>query len=278
MPETALSTTKYDPKLDPFAGIMKGIMAEELNPAMDYKCIGIVGGPKVGKSWLSATMPGFSKVYDFDNRKHSLAGKPRLNISTLQDIDQLKPTVVNDLESDLATLKYRKSKGEAIPDNFIFDSMTNWKRALENEYMRQAGGNSYRILKFASTQLRQWQGYDAINGVKQYIHYFLAEFRQLGNVIVVFHERDEKDKAESTTQITKYTGKYTVDPQYLSDILVVFNDLWRLYIQPGSDKRVLQVEADAEFSACNSLGLKGLQEPDIEKMLKSAKINSLVRT
>ena len=174
--------------------------------------------------------------------------------------------------------KYRKKQGKAIPKTVVFDSMSSLEDCIKNSYMKQAGGDSYRVLRISSTtSLRHAQGWDVINGMKAYTRYFISEFRALMNVIVVFHERDEKDVVASTPQKTAYTGKTVVSPQYLEDLLIQFNDVWRIDIEAGSGKFKVQVEADYNFRACNSLGLKGLQEPDIMKMLEAAKQKGLVK-
>src|SRR5208282_360531 len=120
-----MSTTP-NPQLstDPFEGL-GGVKATDVSPESQFLKIAIMGPPKSGKSLFAVTMPGSKRVYDFDDRKVSIAGTPNCNIITLKDgISQ--PFSVQTVETELSTFKYRKIKGLPIPDVFIFDTVSNW--------------------------------------------------------------------------------------------------------------------------------------------------------
>jgi AAA domain len=258
-------------KSKPFEGLTSGILGEEVR-ADGHLSIAIVGPPKSGKSWLASTAPQPILYYDFDNRKESLRGKSGLNIITLYDSSQANPTVISTIEGDLSTIKYRVEKGEEIPKTVVFDSMTHFKKCIENSLMKQMGKGTFREISIAPGHvMRQPVGWDVINGVEQYLYYFIAEWRSLMNIIIVFHEKDEKDNVNSTEKVKAYTGMKVVDPQYLNKCLTVFNEVWRIDYNVGSSKYEVQITADGNFRASTVLELEGIQEPNIQQMLEKHK-------
>ena len=120
--------------------------------------------------------------------------------------------------------------------------------------------------------LNKFQGknYDLINAVERYIKYWISEFSSLGNIIFVFHERNEKDQLRSTKDETKFTGKVTVDPQYLAKVLSLFNEVFRIEIGP---KNVYTVtcKPDEEILASTTLLLNATEPPDLMAMLAKHK-------
>jgi len=114
---------------------------------------------------------------------------------------------------------------------------------------------------------RQAKGWDVINGVRAYLEYIINEFSQLGHIIFIFHQRDEKDRDKSTPEATAYTGRQTVDPQYLETILALFNEVYNIQID-WSGKYIVQVQANSEFGASTTLRLDANEAPDIMAMLK----------
>src|ERR1017187_6223810 len=184
------------PTLDPFRG-MSGEDAETIN-AHEWLKIAILGKPKTGKSWLAATAPKPIRYYDFDDRAEALAGKPGLFIKS-------RPTML-DVETDLSIMKANKIKKIPLPTTVVFDSVTHMNRAMEEEIFRQ-DSKLYRTIRVGnSTSMKLRNSWDVINGIQRYVEYIIAEFSGLGvNIIFVFHEKDEKDRAESTEKETKFT-------------------------------------------------------------------------
>jgi hypothetical protein len=101
-----------------------------------------------------------------------------------------------------------------------------------------------------------------------YLEYIINRLAALGNVIAVFHTQDEKDTAKSTAEKKAYTGRITVQPQYLSSILSIFNDVYLVDVD-YKNTRFVQTGISNEFiGKCSLKGLNPLNEPpDLEAML-----------
>jgi hypothetical protein len=180
--------------------------------------IAIVGEPKTGKSWLASTAPGPIFVADFDGRYESLRGKAGVFVKTYQDVNPSIPTAMAALESDIGMFEYNKSMGRDIPATFVLDSMTYMKTMCEHALIQQNKSMS-RGIKIGPKTMDIAQGWDIINGNRAYMEYVIGRLSELGHVICVFHESDEKDNAASTKDTKAYTGRKTVQPQYLASIL-----------------------------------------------------------
>lgn len=249
---------------------IKGVqVAQEVtNPPLK---IAIIGDPGVGKSWLANTIEGTKYDFDFDNRSSSLITHPRaseINVKTYYDANPNKPTAIQNFETDLSALKYAKSQGK-LPEDFvsIVDSITFARKACEDELIRQQG-NLSRKLRIGTTTVNIPAGWDIINANREYLEYIISELATLGDLICIFHEKDEKDVVTSTTEKTTYTGMTTIQPQYLNTMLSIFNDVWRISVN-SNGRRNVQTGIGPQFvGKCTLLGLNELtEEPDISKML-----------
>lgn len=249
--------TTPSPPLDPFKGML-GESATNIK-AHEWLKIAILGKPKTGKSTLMSTAPKPIRVYDFDNRAESLAGKEGLFILS-------RPSML-DVEQDLSIMKANKIKKLPLPATVAFDSITFMNRAMEEEIFRQ-DPKLYRTIRVGnSTGMKIRNSWDVINGIQRYIEYLIAEFSGLGvNIIFVFHEKDEKDKAESTTTETKYTGLVTVDPQYLANSLSLFNEIYRITVD-GSKKYTVTCRPNYDVIASTTMMLDATEPPDIMAMI-----------
>jgi hypothetical protein len=243
---------------NPFAG-MKGTRSEEIVATERLK-IAILGRPKSGKSWLAATAPGPIRYYDFDGRAESLEGRNGLYILS-------NPTML-DVESDLSTFKANKIKKIPLPTTIVFDSVTFMVRALEDEIRRQAPGVFKGIRVGNSTTVYKGKDWDVVVGVQRYIEYLVNELSTLGvSMVFVFHERDEKDQAESTPEQTRYTGAVTVSPQYLANSLSLFNEVYRITVT-GKQKYTVTCRPTEDVMASTTLMLDVTEEPNIMAMIE----------
>jgi len=256
--------------VDPFAG-MTGTRSENIVATERLK-IAIMGKPKSGKSWFAATAPGPVLYFDFDDRSESLEGKSNLFVMT-------KPSML-DVETVLSTLKANKEKQKkdprvTLPATVVFDSVTYLNRSMEEEIFRQAPTLCRTIRVGNSTSMKLRNSWDVINAIQRYCEYLIAELIGLGvNFIFVFHEKDEKDKAESTPQDPKYTGLVTVDPQYLQNILSLFNEVYRISVdasRPNQTKYIVTCRPNNDVMASTTLMLDATEEPNIMKMIEKHK-------
>jgi hypothetical protein len=247
------------------AGITEGTKLDE--PKLK---IAIVGEPKTGKSWLASTAPGPIFVADFDGRYESLRGKSGVFVKTYRDVNPSVPTALAALETDISMFEYNKSMGREIPTSYVLDSMTYMKTMCEHALIQQNKGFS-RAVKIGPKTIDIAQGWDIINGNRGYMEYIIGRLSELGHVICVFHESDEKDNAASTKDTKAYTGRKTVQPQYLASILSLFNDVFRITIAYDGT-RVVNVKPSSNFLASTSLLLKDAEQPpSIAKMLEEHK-------
>jgi hypothetical protein len=237
--------------------------------------IAIVGEPKAGKTNFALTIPGTIFHMDFDTRFESVkefvkrTGRRDITSKTYTDLNPAQPIAVSTLEADIAMFEYNKKQGKEIPANYIIDSITFLRACCEHELIKQHPGMS-RTIKLGANNVKIPQGWDIVNGNKAYLEYLIGRISELGNVIAVFHEMDEKDNPASTKEEKKYTGRKTIQPQYLSSILSVFNDVFRITID-YSGKRIVQCQPSSDFMASTSMKLSKEEEPDIFKMLEKNK-------
>lgn len=263
VPQVSQITT---PQIDPtFAG-MKGNRSEDIKATERLK-IAVLGKPGVGKSWFAATAPGPVRYYDFDDRSESLEGKPNLFILS-------KPTML-DLESDLSMFKANKIKKLSLPATIVFDSVTYMVRAMEDEIRRQQAGLFKSIRIGNNTQVYKGKDWDVVTGIQRYMEYLIGELTGLGvNFIFVFHEKDEKDKAESTIDNTKYTGLVTTDPQYLQNTLSLFNEVYRITVDASKPKQVdykVTCRPNNDIMAKTTLLIDAEEKPNILAMIEKHK-------
>lgn len=232
--------------------------------------IAIIGEPKAGKSWFAATAPKPILNFDFDGRAASLRGKEGVYVKTFRDVDTNNPNAMAELEANIGLIEYEKQKGNPIPATFVLDSLTYMRSATEAEIIKQQSTLS-RAIRIGSRTMRIGQGYDIINGNRAYIEYIIGRLSVLGNLIVVCHSMDEKDNAKTTKDGKVYTGKITIQPQYLSNLLSLFDDVWYLDTN-WKGERIVTTGNTTEFNgSCSLLGLDIEEPADIEKMLaKSA--------
>lgn len=244
-----------------------------LDAPVRYK-IAIVGEPKTGKSWLAMTAPGNIYVCDFDARFESYrefvrkSGRTDIVSKTYVDLNPTQPDAVSKLETDIAMFEYEKAQGRQVPDWYVLDSITYLKVMCEHELIKQHPSMSRSVKLGPNATIKIPEGWDIINGNKGYLEYLIGRLGELGNIIAIFHELDEKDNQKSTKKEKAYTGKKTIQPQYLATLLSLFNDVWRVTLDYNNN-RIVTVQPNSDFMAATSMTLLSPEEkPDIAEMIK----------
>lgn len=246
----------------------------DLDAEQKFK-IALIGEPKTGKSWLAMSAPGRVFVADFDARGESIkafikkTGRKDITAKSYIDTEPSVPVAVSQLEADIAMFEYLKQSGKEIPEWFVLDSITFLRAACEHELIKQHPTMS-RTIKLGAKSIKIPQGWDIVNGNKAYLEYIIGRLSELGNVIAVFHELDEKDNPRSTKDQKAYTGRKTIQPQYLSSLLSVFNDVFRITLNYEGN-RIVTVKPTSEFLASTSMQLGDTEEPDLGKMIAKSK-------
>jgi hypothetical protein len=245
--------------------------------AEDFLKIAIIGEQKSGKSWLAATAPQPIRYYDWDNRKESLEGKPGMYVSSAPVLTML------DVETDLSVMKAAVIKAKQsntkplLPATVVHDTVTFMNKAMESELRRQnPNAGLFRQVRVGnSTVMHLRQGWDVITGIQNYLGYLIDEYSSLGiNQVFVFHERDEKDRTTTTADKPVYTGKLTIDPQYLSGVLSKFNEVYHIRVDaliPTKVKYVVECRPNNDINASTTMMLDATEPPDIMGMIQKHK-------
>jgi len=253
---------------NPFAGMSDGVKSEDIK-AEGYLKIALIGAPKTGKSWCAATAPQPIRYYDWDDRAESLEGKTGLYISSAPVLTML------DVEKDLSVMKANKIKKLPLPATVVHDTVSFMKKAMENEIRRQSPGLFRSIRVGNSTEMYTGKNYDVVVGIQRYIEYLIAEYTSLGiNQIFVFHEKNEKDEKESTPELKAFTGKITIDPQYLANCLSLFNEVYRISVDATiatKPKYLVTCRPSKDVNASTTMLLDATEPPDIMAMIAKHK-------
>jgi len=230
--------------------------------------IAIVGDTGIGKSWLACSVADDNNIVydlDFDGRAASLRGKKNVFVKSYVDKDPDMPSAMADLESDIITWEYEHDKGELNNVTFVIDSGTFMVTAIEREAIRQEPSNGKPIIRLPGgtkqrpRALKIGTGYDWAKINREYFLNICGRLSQLGNLVVTFIDRDERDRTQTDDKgkpVVSYTGKITVEPQHVAPVLATFNDVWYLHGEGGY--RSLTVGLSRDFNiGKNTFGLEG---------------------
>ncbi len=240
---------------------------------VDRLKVAIAGEPKVGKSNLIArTARKPLLVYDFDDRKESIAGLQDVLIKTLVDQKDDEPHAWATLESDLATLEYTKSQckpGEFPFKSIAIDSVTFLRKYAEHQFLKDSTGTTRNKFKIGVVTYLIPKDWDAVTGVQKMLEGLFSRFFALEvDVYATFHTRPEKDQLRSTKENAVYKDSLTVDPPNLKMLLPKFNDLWRCFVDAEGNYK-LQLQPDYQFNAATVLKNMNAVEPqDIQELLR----------
>ena len=242
--------------------------------------IAIIGPPKGGKSRLAATAPK-KPIYffNFDGRLAAVSGiKDVFGKEYLDDTNPGKATAWMNVETDMGMFEYEKLKGHPIPGTIVFDPTDYMcdramrKICVDNPPSNQKN-NYTRQLKIAGKVFNIPASYDAYNAETNLIGNMLARGVELGSdIIAIFHERAE-EADESTPEKKKFTGKISVHPPRLSNLIPLFNELWRVMPSYKGDTYEVTTKPTSDFIGATCLKIDGVESADITQMIEKHKIN-----
>lgn len=247
---------------------LQGFTLAEENTNVDRLKVAICGDPKTGKSSVIArTARKPLAHYDFDDRRESIAGCKDVAIKTLVDKNDTTPTAWSELESDIGTLEYLKTKNQMPFKSIAIDSVTFLRKYAEHQMLKDSTATRAKM-KIGTVEYLVPKDWDAVTSVQKMLETMFNRLFALGvDVYATFHTRLEKDQSKSTNTTVVYKDSLTIDPPNLKMLLPKFNDQWRTFIEDG--KYMLQLKPDWQFNAATVLkGLGNTTEADIQKMLE----------
>lgn len=270
-PLTPLGASPLKPLPDPFAG-MSGEHSETIK-AEDFLLIAIIGAVNSGKSWLASSAPKPILYYDWDNRKASLEGKPGLFVKSRPTLTML------DVETDISIMKANKISKKPLPTTVVHDTVTLMIKPMEDELRRQnPNSNAFRQIKMGNSKdsiMHIRAGWDVVNGIQNYMQYLIDEYTGLGiNQIYVFHEKDQRDSDKNTPEKPVYTGKLTINPQYLENILGRLNEKYHIVVDgsiPSKIRFMVECRQNNTINAGTTMMLDATEPPDIMGMIAKHK-------
>lgn len=261
--------TQQEKNLEETLSLLQGYVNARDITKVDRLKVAVCGERGSGKSNLIARTARKPLLhYDLDDRRESIAGLEGVYIKTLVDINTTLPQAWGQIETDLGTLEYQKSKSQLPFNSIALDSMTFLRQYADNQMMKDTGANQ-RSASISGTKYLIPQGWDAVNYNQRMLQTLLSRFFALGiDIYCVFHTQAEKDRVKSTKETTVYTDKLTVEPQNLSILLSKFNEVWRCYLDEDSNFK-LQVKPDYYFGAKTALvNIDKVENQDIQKLLE----------
>lgn len=214
----------------------------------------LMGDAGVGKTIFATSLPGKTKVLDFDSKIDSAAlfykGKPQLdNIDVEQFSAGLGLSPIQLLEKIIKDeLIPQQKSGKMLFDTLVVDSLTTFSSACLAHIVASNPG----IKRTASAQGMQ-------PGLQDY-GILSREFQRLipgllalpCNVIMLAHIATEKD--EATGQILRHT---MLDGSFAKKLPIYFKEVWRAFVKDG--KRFAQTQSDGQYN-CRSQ-IPGLPNP-----------------
>lgn len=219
----------------------------ELRTEGNFKLL-LMADAGVGKTILSTSFPGKTRILDFDMKSDSAAlywkKKDPAHLANI-DVDQFPPKMgispIQQLESIInKEFIPQQTAGKMEFDNLTLDSITTFSGATLAHIVKTNPG----IKRNASAQGMQ-PGLQDYGILKREFQKIIPGILSLPcNVIMLAHIAVEKD--EATGQIFRHT---MMDGSFAKELPIYFKEVWRLYVKDG--KRWAQTQSDGLYN-CRS--------------------------
>lgn len=247
-----------------FESIEGVLKSEDFSPSDRIK-LALVGLPKSGKSTTATTSEKPVFIWDLDDRKESIAGRPGVYIKTLVDIDKENPTSYQTLLTDIGSFEYDASQKKEIPKTFVLDSMTMLAEMARMYYFKYCAVGK-RVISLGTSKVIMANDYAPWESEHQLMVDVMKRLSHLGHLICVFHEGPEKDP-KSTQDNPVYTGRTSVYPDRLKRLVPMFNEVWHQVVDIDTGEFQLHCKPQANFLGATALYIDSKEPPNIEAML-----------
>lgn len=222
----------------------------------------ILSEPGVGKTCLSTSFPGKTKVLDFDLKVDSAAqywrstGQPErldlIDVEQFPRVIDVNTTKLNPLDKLMQIFEKefipQQASGKMEFDNLVVDSITTFSDLTLKHIVKTNPGIKRNVTKQGPQPGLQDYGI-----LRREFNRIINGLLSLPcNVIMLAHIAVEKD--ELTGRITRHA---MMDGSFAKELPVYFKEVWRLYNDNG--KRLIQTQSDNFFS-CRSQ-IAGLPNP-----------------
>lgn len=230
------------------------MLLSEIKTEGNFKLL-LIGDAGVGKTIFGTSLPGKTRVLDFDIKIDSAAlfyrDKPEhlanINVTqfraglTLNPIQQLEEVIRDEFIPQQKT-------GKMAFDTLLVDSITTFSAASLAHIVKTNPG----IKRTASAQGMQ-PGLQDYGILKREFQRLIPGLLSLPcNVIMLAHIATEKD--EMTGQLLRHT---MMDGSFAKELPIYFKEVWRAFIKDG--KRFAQTQSDGQYN-CRSQ-IPGLPNP-----------------
>lgn len=214
----------------------------------------LMGDAGVGKTIFACSLPGKTKVLDFDGKIDSAAlfykGKPQFDtIEVEQFTSGLELNPIQQMEKIIKEELIPQQKlGKMSFDTLVLDSITTFSAAALQHIVKTNPGVK-RVLSAQGVQPCLVDYGILSREFQRLIQGLLA---LPCNVIMLAHIATEKD--EATGQLLRHT---MMDGSFAKKLPIFFKEVWRAFVKDG--KRFAQTQSDGQYN-CRSQ-IPGLPSP-----------------
>lgn len=207
----------------------------------------LMGDAGVGKTVFATSLPGKTRLLDFDMKADSAAlfykAKPE-HLANI-DVDQFPPKInISPIEElgKIISQEFipQQQTGKMLWDTVVLDSITTFSTATLAHIVKTNPG-----IKRNVTAQGQQPGLQDYGILKREFQKLIPGLLSLPcNIIMLAHIATEKD--EATGQVLRHT---MMDGSFAKELPIYFKEVWRMFVKDG--KRMVQTQSDGMYN-CRS--------------------------